>query len=249
VPEVFWLGADPSVLGACFFIMERIDGETLARRLLRDAEYAEARRVMPAQLGAILARIHAIDAAAERLDFLAAPDDGQSPAAVELGRYEQVYRAIAPDPHPVIELAIRWLAGRVPRATRLTVVHGDYRIGNAIFGPEGVRAILDWELAHRGDPMEDLGWMCVKAWRYGSPLPVGGIGERADFFRAYEDAGGGRVDAEVVHFWEVFGNLKWAIVCMSQAKTHLDGVVPSVELASLGRRTAEVEHELLCLID
>ncbi|MGH7895509.1 MAG: phosphotransferase, partial [Candidatus Binatia bacterium] len=138
---------------------------------------------------------------------------------------------------------------RAPAARRLALVHGDYRIGNVMFGPEGVRAILDWELAHLGDPMEDLGWMCVKAWRFGSPLPVGGIGDRVEFFGAYEAAGGGTVDPQAVHFWEVFGNLKWAVICIAQARTYLDGGVPSLELASLGRRTAEVEHELLALID
>jgi aminoglycoside phosphotransferase (APT) family kinase protein len=97
--------------------------------------------------------------------------------------------------------------------------------------------------------MEDLGWMCVKAWRFGSRLPVGGVGERDELFRAYEAAGGDPVDPAAVHYWEVFGNLKWAIICIGQARTHLDGGVPSVELASLGRRTAETEHELLQLIE
>jgi len=97
--------------------------------------------------------------------------------------------------------------------------------------------------------MEDLGWLCVKAWRFGGALPVGGIGEREDVFAAYEEAGGGPVDPDAVHFWEVFGNMKWAVICIAQARTFLDGGVPSLELASLGRRTAEVEYDLLQLID
>jgi aminoglycoside phosphotransferase (APT) family kinase protein len=109
--------------------------------------------------------------------------------------------------------------------------------------------VLDWELVHWGDPMEDLGWVCVKAWRFGGALPVGGVGRREDLFAAYEAAGGGPVDPEMVRFWEVFGNLKWAIICIAQARTHLSGAVPSVELASLGRRTAEVEADLLAVID
>ena len=249
VPAVHWLGDDPEPLGARFFVMDYVPGETLARRLLRDAAYAGARAALPRQLGAILARIHAVDVAAHGLGFLPAPTDGRSGAAHEVERYEQLYRGLAPEPHPVIELALRWLAARAPAAARHTLVHGDYRIGNVLFDAEGVRAILDWELAHRGDPLEDLGWMCVKAWRFGSPLPVGGIGERRDLFAAYEEAGGGPVDPAAVHFWEVFGNMKWAVICIAQARTFLDGGVPSLELASLGRRTAEVEHELLQLID
>src|SRR5262249_20768437 len=161
----------------------------------------------------------------------------------------QIFRAITPDPHPAFELAFRWLRQHLPTANQRSVVHGDYRIGNVIFGPEGVRAVLDWELAHVGDPMEGLGWICVRSWRFGSDdKPVGGIGERAELFQAYEAAGGMPVEPARVQFWEVLGNLKWAIMTIMQAKTHLDGHAPSVELASLGRRTAEMELELLDLM-
>lgn len=250
VPQVHWLADDEKTLGAPFFLMDRIDGETIARRLLRDPEYAEARRVMPAQLGTTLAKIHRIDRVKYELGFLAAPAPDESPAQNELDRYEQIYRFIAPDPHPTFELAIRWLRQRMPAAGARVVVHGDYRIGNVIFGPEGLRAVLDWELAHVGDPMEDLGWVCVRAWRFGNDqLPVGGIGTREEFFAAYGKAAGTAVDPERVRFWEVLGNLKWAIMTIMQAKRHLDGHVNSVELASIGRRTAETELELLNLID
>jgi len=248
VPEVFWCSEDPAVLGSAFFIMERIDGETLARRLLRDDTYARAREVMPAQLAEILAKIHRIDPVKHKLDFLAEP--GDNAALTEVKRYQENFRVLALEPHPAFELAFRWLLERVPKTPRKTLVHGDYRIGNVIFGPEGVRSILDWELAHLGDPMEDVGWMCVRAWRFGNDRkPVGGLGEREDFFRAYEKASGTAVDREAARFWEVFGNLRWGIITISQARTHIDGFVKSVELASIGRRTAETELELLNLIE
>jgi aminoglycoside phosphotransferase (APT) family kinase protein len=249
VPRVHWVSDDVAGLGA-FFLMDRIEGETLARRLLRDDIYAGARRVMTAQLGRIAATIHRIDRERHRLTFLAEPPAGEPPAKAELDRFEQILRAITPDPHPTFEIAIRWLRARLPPVARRVVVHGDFRIGNVIFGPDGVRAVLDWELAHIGDPMEDLGWICVRSWRFGNDaLPVGGIGTRDELFRAYEQAGGGTVDPQHVRFWEVLGNLKWGIMTIMQAKTHLDGLVKSVELASLGRRTAEMELELLSLID
>ncbi|MEO8601786.1 MAG: phosphotransferase family protein [bacterium] len=249
VARPYWLATDVAELGAPAYLMGRVDGETLARRLLRDDAYAAARRLMTAQLGAILARIHAIDPATPGLEALAAPPPGESPALAELDRYEQIFRAIAPEPHAAFELAFRWLRQRLPDGARRALVHGDYRIGNVVFGPEGVRAVLDWELAHVGDPAEDLGWLCVRAWRFGSDrLPVGGIGTREALFAAYEAAGGAPVDPARVRFWEVFGNLKWAVICIAQARTHLDGLVHSVELASLGRRTAETEWELLELI-
>jgi aminoglycoside phosphotransferase (APT) family kinase protein len=250
VPRPYWLAEEADALGAPSYLMQRVEGETLPRRLLRDAEYAGARGVMTAQLGAILARIHRIDVAVHGLDFLPAPLPGESPAPAEIDRYEQIFRGIAPEPHPAFELAFRWLRQRLPVGGARVLVHGDYRIGNVIFGPEGVRTVLDWELAHVGDPAEDLGWLCVRAWRFGSDdKPAGGIGTRAELFAAYEAAGGARIDAERVRFWEVFGNLKWAIICIAQARTHLDSLVRSVELASLGRRTAETEIELLNLIE
>jgi|YelNatPaOPRAMG01_1025707.scaffolds.fasta_scaffold00970_9 aminoglycoside phosphotransferase (APT) family kinase protein len=248
VPEVFWFSEDPAELGAPFFIMAKVEGETIARRLLRDDMYARARAAMPAQLARILAGIHRIDPARHKLDFLAAP--GPNAALTEIQRYEDTFRKLALEPHPAFELAFRWLYAHVPKTPRTTLVHGDYRIGNVIFGPEGVRAILDWELAHLGDPLEDIGWMCTRAWRFGADHnPVGGLGQREDFFRAYEEASGIPIDRESAHFWEVFGNLKWGIITISQARTHLDGFVHSVELASIGRRTVETELELLNLIE
>jgi aminoglycoside phosphotransferase (APT) family kinase protein len=249
VPRVRWCEMDPSVLGAPFFVMDFVAGETLARRLLRDPEYAPARAALPAELARALAAIHAIDANAGAVVRLAGSPPGESPALAELGRYEQIFRAIAPDPHPALELAFRWLARRAPPARAAALVHGDFRIGNVIFGPEGLRAVLDWELAHRGDPMEDVGWLCVRSWRFGvDDKPVGGLCAREEFFAAYERAGG-CVDPEAVRWWEVCGNLKWAVMCIMQAKTFLDGGVRSVELASLGRRVAEMELELLSLTE
>jgi aminoglycoside phosphotransferase (APT) family kinase protein len=248
VPEVLWLCEDPAVLGSDFFIMERIEGESFARRLLRDEAYAHARRVVPQQLAWILARIHQIDVKHYRLDFLPAP--GASPARTELARYEQIYRNLALEPHPAFELAIRWLLAHLPNSARQTLVHGDYRIGNIMFGPDGVRAILDWELPHLGDPMEDVGWICVRAWRFGvDHKPVGGLADREEFWQAYERASGWSVDREAARFWEVFGNLRWGIFTISQSRSAIDGDVPSVELASIGRRTAETELELLNLIE
>jgi aminoglycoside phosphotransferase (APT) family kinase protein len=250
-PEPLWLGDETVGKGESFFV-RRVDGETLPRRLLREDDYAEARRSLPPQLGALLAQIHRLDPARHGVTGLPAPPPDTNPAAFEVERYEQIFRMIAPEPHPAFELAFRWLrqhpAVTGPGAPQ-RLVHGDFRIGNVLFGPAGLRLMLDWELAHMGDPMEDMGFICVRSWRFGGAKPVGGIGTREEFFAAYEAAGGDPVDADRVRFWEVFGNLRWGIICISQAKTYLDGISSSVELASIGRRTAETEWELLHLID
>ena len=166
----------------------------------------------------------------------------------ELAKTAQGIRDLAVEPHPVLDLAERWLEARAPDPSRITLVHGDYRVGNAIFDETGVRAILDWELVHVGDPIEDLGWLCTRAWRFGSPLPAGGVGTREQLVGAYESASGTKVDREALRFWEAFGSFKVALVFIMQSRVYLDGRVRSVELASLGRRTVEAEDALLRIL-
>ncbi len=248
VPEPYFLG-DKS-LGVPFFIMERIEGETIPRRLFRDRDYNQARQVMTKQLGARLARIHRVPLEHYHLTELPGPQAGHSPAEEEINRYEEMYNTMAREPHPAFELAFRWLRQHLPARQERVLVHGDYRMGNVMFGPEGLRAILDWELAHVGDPLEDLGWMCVRSWRFGNDhLPVGGVGARDEFWQAYEEAGGYAIDPARIHFWEIFGNLRWGVICLNMTQPFLDGQNPSVELAAIGRRTSETEWELVYLME
>jgi len=251
VPGVHWGVGDVEILGAPFFAMDRIAGEAIPRRLLRDEAYAATRGRLTAELGANLARIHAVDSErAELRERLTRPEAGRTPALAEIERLSAGYRQLAVEPHPVLDLAERWLRQSAPEPSGLTLVHGDYRVGNVMFDEQGLVAVLDWELAHVGDPVEDLGWLCVKAWRFGNDaLEVGGVGTRDELIAAYEDAGGVRVDRDALRFWEACGNFKLALVFITQARAYLDGSHPTVELASLGRRTAEPEAELLRLME
>ncbi len=237
VAPVVTCSADPGPLGAAYLIMERVEGETIARKILRDPEFAHARTVLTGQWGAALAALH-------RIPLAVAPD---LPATDQVEQYRQVLDAFA-EPHPAFELAFRWLEANRPPQTVTALVHGDFRLGNCIVGPDGLRAVIDWELAHHGDAMEDLGWLCVKAWRFGSPKPVGGVGEYRELFDAYEAASGIPVDPEVVRWWEVLGTVKWGIMCMMQAHAHLSGMSRSHELAAIGRRVCENEHDVLALL-
>jgi aminoglycoside phosphotransferase (APT) family kinase protein len=149
----------------------------------------------------------------------------------------------------VFELALRWLKAHAPAGDiALAPVHGDFRNGNLMVDERGLVAVLDWELAHLGDPMEDLGWLCVNSWRYGRiELPVGGFGTRAPLFDAYA-AAGGVVDAQRVHYWEVFGTLKWGVICQSMAHAYFTGAERNVERIAIGRRASEAEIDLLALL-
>ena len=121
----------------------------------------------------------------------------------------------------------------------LVLVHGDFRVGNLMVGQEGLVGVFDWEFAHVGDPVEDVGWPCVRSWRFGQDhLRLGGVGDPAGFLDAYENAGGRRIDPASLHFWEVLGNFRRNVGCIAQADSAPSGKVSSVELASLGRRTA-----------
>jgi len=251
VPKVHWCCPDVSVLEAPFFVMERIRGEAIPRRLLRDDRYAPARDGMAGRLGAILAKIHRIDPDRPELAAsLSRPPEGVPPSVAEVDKLVMGYRHLAVEPHPVLDLAERWLRDRAPTPRRLSFVHGDYRVGNFMFDETGIKAVLDWELAHAGDAVEDLAWVCVRAWRFGNDdLPAGGVGTREELVKAYEAEGGDPVDPEALRFWEVCGNFKLALVFITQSRAFLDGAHATVELASLGRRTAEGEEELLRLME
>lgn len=238
VPRVVASALVPSAIGAAYVIVELVEGETIARKILRDTEYVTARKLLPAQLGAALAKLHSAPV----------PDIAGLVDKDQLDEYREVL-AMAGEPHPAFELAIRWLEQHRPASLRRTLVHGDFRLGNVIVGPDGLRAVLDWELAHLGDPMEDLGWLCVKAWRFGSTLPVAGVGQYEQLFDAYEASGGGPVDGEAVRWWEVLGTLKWGIICIGQALTHTSGAARSHELAAIGRRVCENEHDLFLALE
>ena len=223
------------------FIMERVDGETIPRKILRDEQFAKARPLLACQLGKVLAGIHG-------LPLTQLPELRRMTATKEITELERDYRSFE-WPRPVFELALRWLRERDPGPpTEVTLVHGDFRHGNLIIGPDGVRAVLDWELAHLGDPMEDLGWICVNSWRFGEiDKPVGGFGSREELFAGYE-AAARRVDPARVMFWEVMGTLRWGVMCCGMMQRFRTGPEHSIERAMIGRRSSETEIDLLRLL-
>jgi aminoglycoside phosphotransferase (APT) family kinase protein len=234
--------ADADPLGGAWLVVERLEGETIPRKILRDPEWAAARAALTAQCGRALAAIHTIDPAT--IEGL--------PRADPLGDPLPLLDALG-EVRPALELGVRWLAAHRPdpdagtTPARVTV-HGDFRCGNLLVGPDGLRGVLDWELAHAGDPAEDVGWLCAPAWRFGGPGEVGGFGALADLLAAYEAAGGAPLSPERVHWWQVYATVKWAAICALQASVHLGGATRSVELAAIGRRVCESEWDLFVLL-
>lgn len=224
------------------FVSAFIAGETLGQRITRAPELAAARQALPGQCARVLADIH-------RTDTTSLPPLPAEPPARMIGQLRELHDGFGVR-LPVFELAFAWLRKHLPDGHQRRLVHGDFRNGNFIVGQAGLVSVLDWEAAHLGDPLEDLGWMCMNAWRFGRiEQPVGGFGSRNDFYRAYEAASGTPVDPARVRYWEVFGTLRWGIICQWFGHQFTSGEVPVVERAAIGRRVAETEIDLLDLIE
>ena len=234
VPEVYDHGEQALGRGRPYLLTERLDGETIPRRLLRDDAYAAARPGLARRLGQVLAAIHQVDPRCVR----------GLPRVDAIGQVTALYQEFG-EPRPALEIGLRWLATRRPPPRPDALVHGDFRTGNLIVAQDGLRGVLDWELTHRGDPLQDLGWLCTKAWRFGSADPVGGFGTRADLMSGYAEGGGTPPDEDTQQWWELYGTVRWALLCRRQAERYLTGGEPSIELAVLGRRVCEQEFDVL----
>lgn len=224
------------------YVTERVEGETLGRRIVEHPDFAAARPLMARQCGEILAHIHQLPTA--DLGFLAtlSPADELSVYGGLLAQFELR--------HPALAYALRWVREHLPTHWETRVVHSDFRTGNLIVGADGVRCVLDWEIARLGDPMQDLGVLCMRTWRFGGAAEAGGFGSRADLYAAYEHTAGASIDPERVRFWEAFSNLKWAISCVRRGlATRADSGPASVELCAVGRRLEEPLWDFFSLIE
>ena len=239
VAEVVAAGAPPTPVGRDYVVVRRLPGESIARRILRDEPYAGARERFVADCAGELAAIHALDPA-PLTDLLVRVDD---PVAAQRVSYERF-----DDPHPVFELALRWLDERRPEPQDPRVVHGDFRMGNLLVDENGLSGVLDWELCHLGDPAVDLGWLVARPWRFGGDGEVGGMGSRAELLDRYEAAGGRALSLDELRWWEVVATLRWGVACLFMVDDHRRGRTRSVELATIGRRVVEVEYDLLLLL-
>jgi len=242
VPSVRHVCDDQDGLGEAY-VMVRVDGETLGRKITSDPRFDAVRPALARQCGEVLVPIHAtLPPAGLKLKTV--------DAVAELDRYEEVYRATGAE-RPILELAIQYLRRHTPAPVEPVLLHGDFRNGNIMFDPDiGVAAVLDWELAHCGDPAEDMGWICTNSWRFGRPdRPVGGFGDYADLLAGYAAAGGRPIELSRVRFWQMLGSLRWGIMCLTMYLSWRDGAEKSVERPMIGRRVSETEADLVVLLE
>jgi len=241
VPEVLVADNEPGLLGSAGLVMRRVSGETIARRILRDDRHAQARDVLVGQVAGFAAGLHGLPVPAG----LPAPD----PLADLRARLDELSADGQIQSSEVFERAFAALTRTRPPPREPVIVHGDLRLGNLIVDERGLAAVIDWELVHAGEPAEDLGWLCVRAWRFGGAGEAAGLGSREHLLAAYRAAGGAEISADELRWWETLGTLRWGIICMAQAWVHLSSAYRSVELAAIGRRVCEQEWDLLTLLE
>ena len=225
------------------YLMEWLQGETMGQRIVKLPELQSARENLAFDCGQALARIHAIEVTDRLREVL------HSVAPEDLVRETwEAYIALE-TPQPMIDFTAQWLLRNLPAASDSTLVHGDFRNGNLMVAEQGITAVLDWELCHLGDPMRDLGWLCVNSWRFGRrDLPVGGFGTVDELVAGYEAQAGNCIDRDALHFWEVFGSFWWSVTTLGMAQTWRTGETPSVERPVIGRRSSEAQMDCVHLL-
>lgn len=242
-PGIIYVLQPADGLGAGF-IMQWLEGETLGQRIVRAEEFADVRARLARQCGEILGRIHKLDWREPQLEASLPVVD---PATLVNETWD-IYRQLNV-PVPMIDYSWRWLQDNLPTKPAVALVHGDFRNGNLMVTPEGINAVLDWELAHVGDPLRDLGWLCVNSWRFGnSERPVGGFGEIDDLLAGYHETSGVKVSPEQLGFWQVFGSFWWAVVTLQMAHSWRTGETPSLERPVIGRRSSEAQMDCVQLL-
>lgn len=246
-PRLVGVTTDPSYVGGSMFITHRVFGESIPRRILRlsESQVGLGDRIVR-QCGEALGRLHkfptdTIDSRIER------PKLGD-PAQKALDDLIEDH-SLLPQPSPTITMALSWLSRNKPEIPEaLSLVHGDLRNGNIAVDDKGLVAIYDWEIAHLGDPMEDLAWLCVRAWRFRQDeKEVGGLSDRDILFQGYNLAGG-QIDLARFRWWKLLRSVWWGVGLAKQAAEHLDGSFRSIVMAASGRRVAELEYDILMLL-
>ncbi len=242
-PNVRWLESGLLREKSDAYFLDWAQGEAIGRRIVRNPELENARAKLPMELAQTLAKLHTITPAT-KLPF-------EAPASPAKQALEDLYKMLdgLPGAYPATEFALNWLAAHLPKSEEVVLVHGDFRTGNFLVTPEGLSALLDWEFSHFGSPYEDLSWISVRDWRFNRlDKPIGGFATRPPFYEAYEQASGRKVELEQVLWWEICGNLRWAVGSVFQGERYLSGEEKDLELIAIARRNVEMEFEALRLI-
>ena len=244
VPEVYWLEDDPQWLERPFFVMRRLPGDASTGAVIGHHNID----AIAQQKVEILGAIHGFDWEKGSLGSLRKPDDPGDSPDLEIGHWERIMREEALEPQPTLEMGIAWLKANKPVPERITLVHGDYRTGNFLVDGDRISGVLDWEMVHLGDPMEDIAWVCMRSWRWAGDARVGGLLTREEFYDRYEKVSGRSIDRDAVRFWEVLANVKLAVIFITGARSFAEGRSKDAMLAFTSHLNPDIEAEILRLI-
>ncbi|MDI7206430.1 phosphotransferase family protein [Leptospira santarosai] len=254
-PKPFWLETDRRITGSSFYFMQKIPGKAVGRYVVKDPSLNKMRKQLAVDLAKNLARLHSIKPSdckngTLRETLWKGQDPNDRIVANGSIRFLRSELERMEEAHPAMEMILNWLEKRAKPSDDVVLIHGDFRTGNFMVTPEGLQGIVDWEFAHWGDRHEDLTWLCMRDWRFGKlNKEAGGFADRSEFYEEYEKVSGVKPDPKMITYWEVMGNLRWAIGCIGQAERHLSGKDKGIELAAIGRRACEMEYEAMRLIE
>jgi aminoglycoside phosphotransferase (APT) family kinase protein len=241
VPQPLWVDEQGTDLGNPAIVLRHVAGES-ARSVLKQREPA-VQETVDRDFVEVLARLHTQTWASDELPFLPRPEPERA-ALDQLQIWEDIYRATAPDGEPGVSAVLAWLRRNAPIAERVCLLHGDYRYGNLLFDSTGITAVLDWELAHFGDPAEDLVWP-FRAFRTATatlmPWP--------DFIAVYRAATGDRVTARNWQYYRVYSAAKTAIIGLTARAGFLNGGTNDIINGHMGLNVGYHTEQALRWID
>lgn len=221
IPEPLFLELDPSVMDRPFFIMHRMPGRTAAGAVAA-AEPKPLRDKLASEFISEMARLHQLDWKKLGLDWLGAPKDLAEPARAQTQHWFELYNQDRMgESWPIVDAAFTWLRANPVVSDRIAICHGDFRSGNFLYDDNGLITMLDWEMTHLGDPIEDLGWSSMRLW--GHENLAGGLLEREAYYKLYEEKSGVRIDRKRLFFYQVLGNAKMAVICLTGIRDFAEG--------------------------
>jgi aminoglycoside phosphotransferase (APT) family kinase protein len=250
VPKVHWLETSPGTLGRPFYVMEQVVGRVPVQWRQDDpASFPtpEARRRFGQRFVDVQAQIHQLDWGGLGLGFLASGDDPTSSARAQLAHWIDYYEQSRLVEIPVLREAIEWLRHNLRPSDRLVLCHGDYRIGNVMERDGELVAVFDWELAHVGDPVEDIAYAGLPLWRGRDPR-ISHFLLPEEYFERYQARTGLAIDPDAYRAWTVFGLVKAGAVHLRGARAFEDGRTSDVRLAALGHQVHHVVRHLVPLL-
>ncbi len=245
VPKVYWHGDDPAPFGAPFLFCELVTGSALLPWASSSlAPLDDATRVQLAeQFIDALAALHELDWSMRPMAQMASELAPENAAGQELQFWMAQYERWAMRPYPLFEWGARWLLEHPPIAPRLSIVHGDYRTGNFLEVTGKITSILDWELAHIGDPHEDLGWASLPMYMGGTKL-ICRLVEPDRFFEHYQSRVSFELSMKSVAYYKAFSLLKLAATHMAAARCFEDGRFNDLRMPAMGSQILPVLRQL-----